>query len=168
MNLIEDCWIPVQRASAKKEKIPPWQILDSISQDPVISLDYPRADLNGSIFQFLIGLLQTTSTLDIEDWEDWFFEPPEMDELKKKFSSQKDWFEFSESEPKFMQDFDVQMKGTLIPIKGLFIDSPGENTLELNKDHFIKRDRIKSLCESCAASVLFTLQTNAPAGGGWQ
>jgi len=165
MNLIEDYWIPIRRASGQEDQIAPWQILESFSEDPVLSLDFPRADLNGSVIQFLIGLLQTTSTLDDENWEDWFFEPPEADELKKRFSRQKDWFEFSSSEPRFMQDYDAQMKGTQIPVKGLFIESPGENTIELNKDHFVKRDRIESLCESCTASVLLTLQTSAPAGG---
>ena len=61
-----------------------------------------------------------------------------------------------------MQDYDAKMEGTQIQIKGLFIDSPGENTIDLNKDHFVKRERIQSLCKSCTASALFTLQTNAP------
>ena len=41
-----------------------------------------------------------------------------------------------------MQDYDAKMEGTQIQIKGLFIDSPGENTIDLNKDHFVKRERI--------------------------
>ena len=85
MNLIEDRWIPCKRASGKKEKISPVDILDSFTSDPFVALDFPRADLNGSVTQFLIGLLQTTSTLDSEDWEDWLLDPPSQKSSRKGF-----------------------------------------------------------------------------------
>ena len=50
-----------------------------------------------------------------------------------------------------MQDFDTKMEGIQNQIKALFIDSPGENTIDLNKDHFVK-ERIQCLCKSCTAS----------------
>ena len=83
MNLIEDRWIPCKRASGKK-KISPVDILDSFSSDPFVALDFPRADLNGSVTQFLIGL-QTTSTLDSEDWEDWLLNHLHQKSSRKGF-----------------------------------------------------------------------------------
>jgi CRISPR system Cascade subunit CasA len=47
----------------------------------------------------------------------------------------------------------------------LLIDAPGAKTLKDNKDHFVKRGYVTRLCLCCAASALFTLQTNAPGGG---
>jgi CRISPR system Cascade subunit CasA len=52
-----------------------------------------------------------------------------------------------------------------LSIDRLLIDAPGQNTLEKNRDHFVKRGHITQLCPYCAAVALFTLQTNAPGGG---
>ncbi len=50
-------------------------------------------------------------------------------------------------------------------IASLLIDAPGGKTVKDNLDHFIKSGRVNQLCPSCATTALFTLQTNAPAGG---
>ena len=63
-----------------------------------------------------------------------------------------------------MQDLH-ELKGEPKPISNLFIEAPGAQALKQNTDHFIKRGGLEALCPSCAATALFCLQTNAPAGG---
>lgn len=75
-------------------------------------------------------------------------------------------FEFDGAGPRFMQDFALPDGASdSFGISALFIETPGENALRKNKDHFIKRGGITALCPCCAATALLTLQINAPAGG---
>jgi CRISPR system Cascade subunit CasA len=66
-----------------------------------------------------------------------------------------------------MQDANLKLDSVkeATPIGALLIDVPGENTIQRNTDHFIKRGRVEQLCSTCTATALFTLQTNAPSGG---
>lgn len=63
-----------------------------------------------------------------------------------------------------LQDFST-LESENSSISGLLVDSPGGNTLKLNKDHFIKRDSYQRFCPHCTAMALFTVQTNSPAAG---
>jgi len=63
-----------------------------------------------------------------------------------------------------MQDLQLQ-EGDEVTIDKLLMESPGENTLVKNRDLFIKRDTVKTMCPICAAMALYTLQTNAPGKG---
>ncbi|MBW2598870.1 MAG: type I-E CRISPR-associated protein Cse1/CasA [Deltaproteobacteria bacterium] len=165
LNLIEERWIPIRRKSGKEEQIAPWEITDSHESDPVISLNAPRPDFNGALIQFLIGLVQTAAAPEDEnEWEERFDAPPSPNELKVAFESVKHAFNLGGNGERFMQDFD-RLETVPQNISGLLIDSPGENTLKNNADHFIKRDNINYMCPSCAATALFALQTNAPTGG---
>jgi len=162
-NLLEKQWIPVNRKSGRQDKIAPYQITET--GDPVISLNGPRADFNGALMEFLVGLLQTTvAPEDHNSWVDWLEIPPSADELQQKFSLYSHAFELSGSTPLFMQDFEG-IKGEAKPVSALLIDSPGGKALKDNTDHFIKRGNVQALCESCVAMALFTLQTYAPSGG---
>ena len=165
MNLINDPWIPVYRYDSSKERIAPWQLLDNHESNPIVGLDYPRPDFNGAITQFLIGLLHTCCKLDKEKWEEWLFSPPHSDVLQKKFEQVAEAFNLSGEGPLFMQDFDEKLDGNLTEIQTLLIDTPGDKTIKNNSDHFKKRNAAGPMCESCVAVSLFTLQTNAPAGG---
>ena len=163
MNLIKDPWIPVRRESGTEDIIAPWQLTET--NDPIITLSAPRPDFNGALMQFLIGLLQTSATPEDENrWLDWLESPPEPETLKDCFEQYEDAFKLQGGQGAFMQDFDELDKNPWL-IERLLIDSPGENTLKLNKDHFVKREKAKQLCRSCAATALFTLQVNAPGGG---
>ncbi len=181
MNLISDAWLPVVRASGKKDKIAPWQISERI--DPVIELNAPRPDFQGALYQFLIGLLQTCyAPADHDEWPKYWEEAPGEETLRIKFTTVASAFELDNpTGPAFMQDF-AGLKGLLdivkfsgkkpkkdaecfSPVNALLIDAPKDNTLTENKDLFIKRDIVTRLCASCAATALFTLQINAPAGG---
>jgi len=163
MNLIFDQWIPIHSESGCEERIAPWQVTEP--DDPIIALVAPRPDFNGALMQFLIGLLQTTAAPKNHDaWADWLEEPPAPEKLRAKFAPFGEAFELDGDGPCFMQDAE-DLEGEAKPISALLIEAPGAQALRQNTDHFIKRDVVEALCPACAASALFTLQTNAPAGG---
>lgn len=169
MNLINDAWLPVIRASGEKDKIAPWQIAER--NDPVMELNAPRPDFQGALYQFLIGLLQTCyAPADSDEWLEKWEDPPDERVLRAKLMTVALAFGLEEcgkelpSLPLFMQEssvIDAEKKG----IAGLLIEAPGDKTIRDNLDHFIKRDKVVNMCQSCVATALFTLQLNAPSGG---
>ena len=164
MNLLSP-WIPAIRRDGSRCRIAPWQLVET--DNPVIELDVPRADFQGGLYQFLIGLLQTCfPPEDIDEWEDSYREPPSPDELKARLAQVSTAFElFSEiGKPAFLQDLELD-DGEQKAISALLIEAPGGKTLKDNLDFFIKRGQVEKLCPCCAAQALFTLQTNAPSGG---
>lgn len=164
MNVLEDPWIEIERLSGRRDRIAPW-LVTSEQDDPVVDVLAPRADFRGALYQFLIGLLQTTfAPADMDEWKEHWHSPPTGQELQAAFSSYIDAFEVDTDEPAFMQDFDLpeaEHKG----VAALLIDSPGEKTIRDNLDHFVKRGSAEAMCAGCAATALFALQINAPSGG---
>lgn len=166
-NLIKDNWLPVRRASGAIEMITPWQITDQHETNPIVALASPRADFNGALVQFLIGLLQTAAPptrAGNDDWLTWLEQAPRPEVLREKFERIRHAFNLEGDGPRFMQDFD-ELEGDVKSVDALLIEAPGAQTLRNNADHFIKRGGVEALCPACAASALFTLQTNAPSGG---
>jgi CRISPR system Cascade subunit CasA len=163
MNLLHDPWIPVRDAQGHREWITP----DRLAEPHWRAFDADRPDFNGALAQFAIGLLQTTTNVsDIIGWRKLYNEPPSAAALRDWFDPVSTAFGFDGDGPRFMQDIDLGIEGAAInEIGALLIESPGEQTLKNNADHFVKRGRIKALCPACAAAALFTLQLNAPAGG---
>lgn len=163
MNLINDRWIPVRRKSGLCERIAPFQIAEM--DDPVVDLDAPRPDFQGALYQFLIGLLQTVyAPEDSGSWYERLLEP-DVDEVSGAFASLQDAMQLLNPDgPAFLQDFDMPDSEPK-PIAALLIEAPGGKTLKDNLDHFVKGGQVPTMCLSCAASALFTLQANAPAGG---
>lgn len=167
MNLISKPWIPVRRADGSRDKIVPCQITDHVGTDksPTVAIASPRPDFDGALVQFLIGLLQTTCTPpDRMTWRKWRREPPSAEELKSSFKTVAFAFEL-EGEQAFMQNFTPADLGNELEITALLIEAPGNQTLEQNKDHFIKRGLVERICPHCVAMALLTLQINAPSGG---
>lgn len=167
MNLINDAWIPVRRADGTTEKIEPWRLTDHVGTDksPNVAVASPRPDFDGALTQLLIGLLQTTCTPETEAaWWDWRESPPMPDVLLERFTAIAEAFEL-DSDRAFMQDATPSELETEQEIAALLIESPGEQTFKQNKDHFIKRGGTTHICQHCASAALFSLQTNAPAGG---
>ncbi len=164
MNLINDAWVPVIRTDGRRERIAPWQLTET--DNPVMELDAPRPDFQGALYQFLIGLLQTCfAPEDEDDWLDYWQTPPSPEALKKAFDKVAFAFELDNPDGiAFLQDYDLP-DGESKSIAGLLIDAPGGKTIKDNLDHFIKGGQMNRLCPSCTATALFTLQTNAPAGG---
>lgn len=172
MNLFEAAWIPVRRASGARTRIAPFQLTDTADEDPVASLDAPRADFNGALVQFLVGLVQTAWALGDEDWDpdEMLWNPPAPTTLHEKFAPLQHAFDFDGEGPRFMQDLTLGPADTptVNDIAALLIDAPGEQTIKRNTDHFVKRGGVYALCHDCAAAALTTLMINAPAGGAGQ
>lgn len=164
INLINDPWIPIRREDGSRELIVPWQLAEA--ENPVMAVEAPRPDFNSALTQFLIGLLQTCMMpKDHNAWLVKFVEPPGVDEVRDSLQAYAHVFELAGDKARFMQDFDELVVKSANDIGDLLIEAPGEQTIKQNKDHFIKRGQIGRLCPSCAATALFTLQTNAPSGG---
>lgn len=164
-NLIREKWIPVRRRDGTRERIAPWEITTDWETNPIVALDAPRPDFNGALIQFLIGLVQTTAApKDDLEWEDRFYEPMSPELLRGLFATVAHAFELGGDGPRFMQDID-SLGGRERPIEHLLIDAPGVNTVENNRDHFVKRRSVEMLCPSCGATALFALQTDAPGEG---
>ena len=164
MNLLIEDWLKTTRQDGTPCHIAPWQIVET--NNPVIDLTAPRLDFQGALYQFLIGLLQTTfAPEDQEDWLAYWEQPPSAEQFQQALTEFQPSFELDSPDgPAFMQDFDLP-DGEKKPIAALLIDAPGGKTLKDNLDHFVKGGLVKQLCPSCAATALFTLQTNAPSGG---
>jgi CRISPR system Cascade subunit CasA len=119
------------------------------------------------LMQFLIGLVQTTSSMDsLEEWYGGMDDPPTPEALKTQFDAVRFAFELDGDGPRFLQDLTLKKAdATDNHIAALLIETPGAKTEEYNVDHFIKRGGAAHLCAACAATALFTLQVNAPPGG---
>lgn len=170
MNLLTEPWLPIERVSGRLDWIAPHQITEA--DDPPQRLAAVRPDFNGSLMQFLIGLVQTTTAVDSNRaWERAFEAPPTPDQLQAQFATVASAFEFDGDGARFMQDRTLgDDEGEEKRISNLLIEAPGEKTVEDNKDHFVKRDDDGSnsgrrFCPRCASAALLTLQTNAPGGG---
>ncbi|MCB1201701.1 MAG: type I-E CRISPR-associated protein Cse1/CasA [Leptospiraceae bacterium] len=165
MNLLTDKWIPIIRKDGTEELIRPSQITADYNKNPIERINAARPDFTGALYQFLIGIMQTVMTPnDNDEWVKYAEEPPTVEQLDELFQREKNAFNLDGNKPRFMQDYDLEPADEN-PISGLFIEAPGANTIKLNKDHFIKRGYIQKVCAACAATALFTLQTNAPSGG---
>lgn len=161
MNLLEEKWLPVRRRTGKVDWIAPHQI----TEPDIVAFAANRADFNGALAQMMIGLLQTATPITDEgDWEDLLDAPPAAEVLQKWFAPAADAFVLDGEKARFMQDFSLT-EGAECTIDALLIDAAGGSAIDKNTDHFVKRDTIKAMCRHCVATALFTLQTNAPAGG---
>lgn len=163
MNLLEEAWMPVKCHNGERIRVRPAEL----ARADLASFDAERADFNGALAQFAIGLLQTASPIDSSiEWRSLLKKAPDEENLTEWFMPYVSAFECDGDGARFMQDFDLRASdGDPVGVAALLIESPGEQTLKNNSDHFIKRGQVKGLCPHCAALALFTLQVNAPAGG---
>lgn len=157
MNLLEADWIPVRRRDGSQTWISPLQISDP----DVVGLAANRADFNGALAQFLIGLLQTTTPMDsLSEWEAWLDLPPGANELTKWFEPVKAAFVLDEDGPRFMQDLTIlDEKFSESEVASLLIEQPK------GRDHFVKYGTFSRLCVSCTSAALVNIQLMAPEGG---
>lgn len=163
-NLLNEQWIPVRRRSGQRQRIAPWQITDN-PKDPIGEIDFPRPDFNGAMLQFLIGLFQLALAPSQErEWTSRYSSHPHPDALRDAIRPFEDAFELGGDRYRFMQDptvADTDSKSA----SAILIEAPGQQALRENKAFFIKEGFVRRLCRSCAAAALYTMQTNAPAGG---
>ncbi len=90
--------------------------------------------------------------------------PPDPDTVRDALAPIAPAFNLDGNGPRFMQDADAG-DGKESTIDNLLIGMPEETKISDNTDWFVKRGTVKGLCPYCAGAALFTLQTNAPAGG---
>lgn len=161
MNLLTQAWMPVRTVDGSRTWVSPAEL----SRNDLVAFDAARADFNGALAQFAIGLLQTTSPAESRvAWGRLLKKPPDETTLRTWFEPCESAFECDGDGARFMQDFDLRA-GDVQGIGALLIEAPGENTVKNNGDLFIKRRQVQHLCPHCAMLALFTLQLNAPAGG---
>lgn len=165
MNLLTASWLPIERRSGVHDWIAPHQITET--DDPPVRLGAARPDFNGSLMQFLIGLLQVTTEINSNTaWDRAFDQAPTPEQLEAQFASIAAVFEFDGDGVRFMQDPTLTAdEGEEKAIAALLIEAPGAQSIERNVDLFVKRGEADAMCPHCAAAALFTLQTNAPSGG---
>lgn len=164
MNLLHAPWMPVRKRDGGREWVGPAQL----ARPDIVAFDADRADFNGALAQFAIGLLQTTAPVERHSqWRALLNEPPSVATLAQWFAPVTAAFEFDGDGARFMQDpVLATIAGESHNIAGLLLDTPSENALPLNKDFWVKRGGRNGLCICCAATALFNLQLNAPEGGG--
>lgn len=164
-NLLTASWLPVLRRSGARDTIRPTQITDRVADDPVIALDWPRADFRVAGLEFLIGLLSTTlPPVEHNDWLDRWDEPPTPEELDTAFAPMAHVFDLDGPGPRFMQDREDLVSDSE-PVERLLIESPGGSTARNNTDLLVRRNRYTAFGRPAAAMALYTFQSWAPAGG---
>jgi len=162
LNLIRDAWIPFRHESGKRSLRAPFDLFGE-PDDPVVAVASPRADLDGGIVQLLIGLLHAAlAPADDRAWAELAKAPPNAEMLRQKLEPFAEAFELLGKGPRFYQDPSVAAYGgDSWSIEKLLIDlSVGEGG-----DLFARNGSVGSMCLSCAAASLATLQASAPAGG---
>lgn len=165
-NLLNERWLPARRADGQIEYIRPAEITSNIETNPVITLDWPRADFRVACIEFLIGLIATACPPADDDdaWIEGWEEPPSPETLAAAFSPIAHAFDLDGPGPRFLQDFD-ELPGEPDSPETLLIEAPGENTRRKNAALLVKSGRIVRLSRPAAAMALFTLQCYAPSGG---
>jgi CRISPR system Cascade subunit CasA len=158
-NLLEEKWIPVRTADGTRRRIAPWEITSIAHGGPIVATDTPRADFNGALIQFLIGLVQTSGLIPKREpeWKRGYRSPPTETVLQEAFLSHRNAFFLNTDGPRFLQDLTLE-NGTPWPIADLLIERSGN-------EHFIKPREGNGYCFGCTAIALHCLQTNAPEGG---
>jgi len=79
-NLIRDAWLEARHASGRRSVIAPGGITQSLDDDPIVALDFPRADWNAALTEWLIGLTWLAMPPHDEvEWADQFRMPPSPD-----------------------------------------------------------------------------------------
>lgn len=165
INLLRDKWLPVLLESGRTRRVAPWEIADG--GDPPVDLVPPRPDFRLTLFELLIGLVQTACPPEnVASWRKGFDQPPAPEELQKSFEPLEEFFELFGEGPRFMQDLDLDPDTHAKsdnPIGALLIGYPGggNDTLDL----FVKADSVGEMCPACAAMALQTMQAFAPSGG---
>lgn len=163
MHLFVEPFLPVRCRDRRRR----WITVAELSDPDVLTFDADRADFNGALNQFAIAVLQMVAAPGSKaEWQQRYRQPPDAAALADCLAPYRDCFRLDGDGPRFMQDFELRAGDSdPTPIASLLVETPGENTLKNNGDHFIKRHQVQGLCPHCAATALFTLQVNAPAGG---
>ena len=156
----------MRRADEHAEVIRPAEVTSDIVNNPVVAIDWARADFRMTCIEFLIGLMATACPPadDEEAWIEGWESPLTPGSLDAAFSLLAHAFDLEGSGPRFLQDLD-DLPGDPDTPETLLIEAPGENTRRKNTALLVKPNRIARLSRPAAAMALFTLQCYAPSGG---
>ena len=142
LNLITDPWLPVRRLHSGRCTIRPAQVAETIADDPVIAIDWPRADFRIATLELLIGLLATACPpRDHDAWLELWDTPPDPATLDAAFAPIANCFALDGAGPRFFQDFE-DLVSDAEPIERLLIEAPGASTRRNNTDLLVHRDRV--------------------------
>jgi len=125
-NLISTPWLPVIRASGRRDCVRPADLTDGIDVDPIIDVDWPRGDFRCATLEFLIGLL-TVACPPRDNWGGWWTRPPSKTDLEATFAPFTAVFSFDGEGARAYQDFEDMQAGST-PIESLLIEAPGVET----------------------------------------
>ena len=165
MNLVNSSWLPARRADGTRATIRPAEITADLAANPIVALEWPRADFRLAALEFLIGLLATACPpADEKSWSEGWENPPPPEHLSEFFALPAHAFELDGAGPRFMQDLEDLHGEPDIP-ETLLIEAPGEATRRKNTALLVKSGRVHRLSRAAAAMALYTLQSYAPAGG---
>ncbi len=163
-NLLTARWLPVRRPSGS-DLIAPLQLTEALETDPVLTLDWPRADFRVATMEFLIGLFATACPpAHSNDWLDRWEVPPDPAALGAGLAPYVHAFDLDGAGPRFMQDFE-DLASDSEPIERILIEAPGASTVGRNTDLLVRRNQVATLGRPAAAAALYTFQSWAPAGG---
>ena len=91
MNLLQHPWMPVRRRDGLRD----WVAPGMLSDPDIVAFDADRADFNGALMQFAIGLLQSVSPAETHSaWSRLFRLPPDFAALSAWFDPVLTAFEF--------------------------------------------------------------------------
>lgn len=164
-SLIDRPWIPVRRLASGAGFMRPGQLVENLEDDPVVAIDWPRADFAIATLEWLIGLFAIARPpKSAREWLLMWHNPPSVGDLDEAFRPLAHAFVLDGDGPRFMQDFE-NIEGRSNGVASLLIEAPGEQTQKRNTDLLVKRGRVSVLGRAAAAIALYTLQAYAPAGG---
>lgn len=160
MNLLKDNWLQVMYENGSIGEI---KISDVVDKS-ISFLNFKRADLCDSGIYFLTGIINLIyKPQTAEDVKQLLKNPPSKADFEKRLLSYENYFDLFNKKSPFMQDSTITIKEA--SVYSLLLDAPMEKTIKEGKDFFRKDGDIKSMCPSCAAISLYTLQNNAYPGG---
>lgn len=162
LNLIRDAWIPVRHRSGRRSIRAPFELFGDV-EDPIIAIASPRADLDGGIVQWLIGMLHVAFSPERDsEWARLSRTRPNAQVMQEKLAPFEPYFELLGDGIRVYQDASVaKFGGEAWRIEKILADlglGPGF-------DHFARIGSVRQLCLRCTAAGLVTLQATAPPGG---
>ena len=135
-NLISALWLPVVRASGQRQHIRPADLTTTIDSDPIVDLDFTRADFRCATLEFLIGLL-TVAYPPGDDWETRWTKPPSQAELELAFAPFATTFAFDGDGARAYQDFE-DFSADPIAVEALLMEAPGAAAVKKNTTLLVK------------------------------
>jgi CRISPR system Cascade subunit CasA len=154
LNLVTDAWLPARTRGGSIRVIRPAEI----AAPDLLGLDLPRADFDGAVTEFLIGLLATTyAPANEREWQIRWDTRPKASDLDTAFAPIASAFDLGS----FMQaDLDCEPE----PVDRLLIDAAGERGTDQSLD-LLNRRGVTALSPAMAAAALLTLQWHATTAG---